>query len=121
MAISLFGSVLRRRTGPVAVALACLLTAAPAATAPAAAAQPRQDAPRACRPHPALSRAVGPQVGPPRNARGAGPGPPAPPAPAPRGAQGPGPPPAARGGGAPARAPPRGRDWEPVDGGTLVV
>ncbi|MGA5036904.1 serine hydrolase domain-containing protein [Streptomyces capoamus] len=34
------------------------MTAAPAATAPAAAAQPRQDAPRACRPHPALSRAV---------------------------------------------------------------
>jgi D-alanyl-D-alanine carboxypeptidase len=53
MAISSPLSALRRRTGPAAVALACLLTAAPAA-----AAQSSPDAPRACDPHPALSRSL---------------------------------------------------------------
>ncbi|MFJ4523575.1 serine hydrolase domain-containing protein [Streptomyces sp. NPDC088810] len=53
MAISLSSSAFRRRTGLAAMALACLLTAAPAA-----AEQPPPDAPRACGPHPALSRSV---------------------------------------------------------------
>ncbi|WP_030347271.1 serine hydrolase domain-containing protein [Streptomyces sp. NRRL S-1022] len=53
MAIFLSSSAVRRRTGLAAMALACLLT-----TAPAAAAQSPQHTPRACGPHPALSRSV---------------------------------------------------------------
>ncbi|BCM65230.1 hypothetical protein EASAB2608_00564 [Streptomyces sp. EAS-AB2608] len=53
MASPLTRSQIRRRTGLMAAALACALTAAPAA-----AAQPSRDAPRACGPHPALSRSV---------------------------------------------------------------
>ncbi|MFF7368626.1 serine hydrolase domain-containing protein [Streptomyces tricolor] len=53
MASPLPRSAIRRRTGLMAAALACALTAAPAA-----AAQPSRDAPRACGPQPALSRSV---------------------------------------------------------------
>ncbi|MEU6591837.1 serine hydrolase domain-containing protein [Streptomyces sp. NPDC046881] len=52
MAIS-SSSAFRRRTGLAAMALVCLLT-----SAPAAAAQSPRGAPRACGPHPALSRSV---------------------------------------------------------------
>ncbi|MER7228290.1 serine hydrolase domain-containing protein [Streptomyces rubradiris] len=53
MAISLPRRVVRRRTGLVALAVTCLLTAAPAAVA-----HPARDAPRECGPHPELSRSV---------------------------------------------------------------
>ncbi|MFF9586119.1 serine hydrolase domain-containing protein [Streptomyces achromogenes] len=53
MTISLPRRVVRRRTGLAALAVTCLLAAAPAAVA-----QPARDAPRACGPHPELSRSV---------------------------------------------------------------
>ncbi|MEU3522645.1 serine hydrolase domain-containing protein [Streptomyces sp. NPDC038707] len=53
MAISLPRRVTHRRTGLLALSVACLLTAAPAAVA-----HPARDAPRACGPHPEVTRSV---------------------------------------------------------------
>ncbi|MFF9523172.1 serine hydrolase domain-containing protein [Streptomyces achromogenes] len=53
MTIPLPRRVVRRRTGLVALAVTCVLAAAPAAVA-----HPARDAPRACGPHPELSRSV---------------------------------------------------------------